>query len=476
MSNDNYYKFIKPVQLEPREPHVAIGRHDTLKAIDWVCVQNPEVVHYDLETSGLNYHDPNQVITNVGLATSEWLVGIDLTEVTFDEAKPLWDWLARQKLGGFNLGFDLAWPFKDRDLGQLQVVSDTALWFKLLATESHYKQSYSLETLVRTVLGWPEKFQQKGWLSQMLQKHQIKKADMWKLALAEPHGYTIYCALDAEASLQAHDVFMDVLEHWGFQGLKNYHDTILIPKVKRNIRQTYHGIPVNRDKLARNIYWVKRRMIMLEAKALNHPDIQPALNVWTERKLRKQHQLTFNMKKEWAKAADKPWEQPDVYRLHIPANPDKLPKWCQDFGGKFYKPVTQFNISGQKSEWPRFNVNSPADMKWLIYEHWLDNKYDVWYRKRDNPKAGGLVTVTRNDKQYQLDLTDSGGLPTGGDILTLFGEIGAIINEYKQLDKLLRDFLMKFELASRSTGRIHPQGKVLGTISGRMSGGAGSDP
>lgn len=474
MSN-NYYKFIIPANLEPRKPTVAVGRDAALDQIRRVIATTPAVVHYDLETTGLCYNDPAQAITNIGLATPDWVCGIDLTEVTFDEQTRLWDWLARQPLGGFNLGFDLAWPWRrddgPGDLSSLNVVSDTALWFKLLATESHELQSHNLETLVRTVLQWPEKFQQKGWLAAALQKHQAKKSDMWKLSLAEPYGYTMYCALDAEASLQAHDVFQATLEHWGFSGLNKYHDTILIPKMIRNIKQTFHGIPINRDKLARNIDWVKRKMISLEAKILNHPEIQPALDVWTNRRLNKQHKLSFSMKKEWAKAEDKPWEKPNIYRLHIPANPDKLPKWCQEFGGKFYKPVTTFGISGQKEEWPRFNVNSTYDMKWLIYEHWLDNKYEVWYRIKGQPKKGGLVTVTRNEKQYTVDLTKTGGLPTGGDILTLFGEIGALMNEYKQLDKLLSDFLSKFELASRRDGRIHPHGKVLGTVTGRMSGG-----
>ena len=74
-------------------------------------------------------------------------------------------------------------------------------------------------------------------------------------------------------------------------------------------------------------------------------------------------------------------------------------------------------------------------------------------------------------KDYTIDLTKTGGLPTGGDILSIFGDLGALINEYKGLQKLLGDFLIKYSDASNRDGSIHPQSKVLGTITGRMSGG-----
>lgn len=478
---NNYYKFITPRQLTPRVPDLAIDPDSAIKAINWVIQQSPDVVHYDLETTGLSFNDTNQIITTIGLAAPDWLVGINLMDVPFDTQQLLWDWLAQQRLGGFNLGFDLSWPFRiatadgraNPNVDDLTVASDTALWFRLLATEAHYKQSFSLETLVATVLGWPEEYQQKAWLKSAFEKHGVSKDQMWKLALLEPQGYTGYCALDAEASLQAHDVFQQTLEQWGFQGLRQYHDQILVPKIKRNIRACCSGIPINRAKLTRNIDWVTRRLLALEGQILAHPGLKPALEDWESAKLNKQHQLNFSMKKEWAKATDEPWKYPDVYRVHpvSPSKVAKLPQWCREFGGKFYKPVTQFSISGKTKEWPRFNLSSPADMKWLIYQHWLGGDYDVWYRNPDKPNWGGLVKVNVGGEQYEVDLTDSGGLPTGGAILTLFGELGNMMNEHKQLSKLLGDFLLKFHLASERTGYIHPQSKILGTITGRMSGG-----
>ena len=479
----HYYKFIIPKSMLPRKPRLAIGRNAAVKAIDWLVGQKTTTVHYDLETTGLQYCDPNQLITNIGLATADWLVGIDLTDVTFEEQKPLWDWLGQQKLGGFNLGFDLAWPWRtptgdgrvNPNLGPLRVASDTALWFRALGTECHFLQKYNLETGVEKILLWPEEYQQKAWLKSALEKHQVKKADMWKLSLAEPTEYTAYCALDAEASLQLDLVFQETIEHWGFQGLRKYHDEVLVPKVKRNIEACCHGIPVDREELARNIEWCQRRMLSLEAKALEHPDLKPYQEEYIQRKLESNHELKYNMKKKWAKASDKPWLEPAKYRIAYVEDEEKrnkLPKWCREFGGKFYEPETQFTISKKSTEWPRFNVGSPGDMKWLIFDRWLNNDYKIWYRKPANPKAGGLVTIIRNGRTYEIALTKAGDLPSGGEVLQIFGEIGTILNEYKSLKKLLGDFLEKFYAASERTGYVHHQAKVLGApATGRMSGG-----
>ena len=49
----------------PRKPRLAIGRNAAVKAIDWLVGQKTTTVHYDLETTGLQYCDPNQLITNI---------------------------------------------------------------------------------------------------------------------------------------------------------------------------------------------------------------------------------------------------------------------------------------------------------------------------------------------------------------------------------------------------------------------------
>lgn len=480
MSEGAYYRFIQPRPTKPRKPKLAVGRLESTKAIDKLATTAPEFVFYDLETTGLDYSNPSEFITNVGLSTPEWCVGIDLTELTFEETIPLWSWLRKQKLGGFNLQFDLAWPWRvetgdgrvDPMVDDISIFSDSSLWFRLLATDRHFGQKFTLEEAIGRVLQWPDADQQKSWLSGKLAQYQIKKDDMYKLSVMEPTEYTKYCALDAEASMQLHFALQQDVERLGFTGLRKYHDNILTNKIKRQIKATCHGIPVDRKLVQRNIDWATRKCMALEARILEHPEVRPHVEQFTADKLAKQHELKATLKKVWAKKDDKPWENPDVWRLeHKPAA--NLPAWCVEFGGKFYRPETKFTIRGQNAEWPRFNVNSPGDMRWLIYDKWLDNKHDVWYKNKDRPAWGGLVSFWRKGRKYTVELTKPGGqVPTGGDVLKPFGEIGALIAEHKKLMKLRGDFLMKFEEASRRTGYVHAQSKILGAnATGRLSGG-----
>lgn len=482
MLRSDYYTFIKPVSVKPRDPEIYTERQSVLAKIDQIIQTIPRVVFFDLETTSLVYADPNQLITTVGLATDDWLVGLGLVELTPEELEPLWNWLARQKLGGFNLSFDLAWPWRtplgdgrvNPNVSDKQIYSDTALWFRLLGTEAHFKQKYDLETAIEKILNWPTQYLQKHWLHKILVEHQLSKSKMYHLSLIDPENYTRYCALDAEASMQLHTAFSATLDFWKFGGLRDYHEQILAPNIKRSIVATCHGIPVDRTILARNIDWVNRRLVSLEAAILGDPLIAEHIQEFEQNKLEKTHKLGWNLRKIWAKASDKPWEDPKTWRLRYEPDPqvrEKLPNWCKEFGGKFFKPETRFTISKSSEEWPRLNVSSRIDMVWLIYDKLLEGKYDVWYRDPNKPKMGGLVNIWYHGKQYSVKLTESGSLPTGGDILNLFGSLGKNLKEYKVMQKLLGDFLKKFYIASKRTGYVHPQSKILGTVTGRNSAG-----
>lgn len=465
----SYYRFIEPQYCTPREPELAIDRDTVLSAINWIVRQEPGLIFYDLETTGLNFHDPNNVITNIGLACADWLIGLNLVDVTHDEQQPLWDWLRRQQLGGFNLGFDLAWPWGP-DVAELDVVSDTLLWFRLLATEGHSGQSHSLESLIENVLQWPAEYLQKEWLQEALATRGLAKDEMWRLALEEPQAYTRYCALDAEASMQGDYVLQETVESCGFEHLRDYFREIIVPAIKRQVRATYNGVPIDRDMLLRNTEWVRREMVKVEAQIYNHPDMQPILAAWTEQQFAKDHRIKVTVKKRWAKESEQPWKYPDKYMI-APCPADKCPAWSREFGGKFYEPKRHVTVSGQnKTGWPRLNFSSQPQMHMLIYEYLLKDKWTKWTRQ-DDPNSG-LVYVDLNDKRYSVDLTKSGGLPIGGDILDLIGPVGKLIQEYKSLETLLGNFLEKYEMASRKTGRIHAQAKILSTVTGRMAGGS----
>jgi hypothetical protein len=108
-------------------------------------------------------------------------------------------------------------------------------------------------------------------------------------------------------------------------------------------------------------------------------------------------------------------------------------------------------------------------MKYLIYDCWLGegNYQKVLY----SSGRGGHLEVTLRGQTYELELTKSMGLPSGGDILKLFGEVGQMISNIKKINKVLGDFLWKYHKASERTGSIHPSLKINGAATGRASGG-----
>jgi DNA polymerase I-like protein with 3'-5' exonuclease and polymerase domains len=83
----------------------------------------------------------------------------------------------------------------------------------------------------------------------------------------------------------------------------------------------------------------------------------------------------------------------------------------------------------------------------------------------------GLISVRLSDKEeIELDMTDSGSLPTDGASLIQMGEVGVLIDKYKELLKV--DTFIDATLAfSSEDGRVHPEFKAPGTLTGRLAGG-----
>lgn len=467
------YVFINKRSLTPRTPKLAVGRSEAKAAIAGITSLSPpsEVVHFDLETVGLVAVDPMRVITNVGIACDDWCAGIDLTHLTPDEAQPLWDWLKQCKLGGFNLHFDIKWPWGS-DISPPMIGCDTAIWFRWLATEQLKSHPHSLEQAIAEILGWPDELFQKSWLKDKLAEHGLKKDDMYKLSLLEPKGYTHYCALDAEASYQLERVLREDTDRHGFTQLWNDFSARVLPhKIYRNVQAEYFGIEIDRDQCFKWIVELQRESLLKEADILDHEMVKPHIEKWRSQKLVDTYTLRVSEKKHFAKKQDEPWLDITAWRF-IKAEEsqlEKLPTWTRQFGGRFYKVEPVLSISGKTKPLPRFNFHSTDDMKWLIYDCWLgEENYEIIYYKDNKP---GHLDVRVDGTTYEIELTASGGLPTGGDILKLFGDVGQKINDIKRIHKVLGDFLWKYYNASARDGRIHPGLKINGAATGRAAGG-----
>ena len=192
-------------------------------------------------------------------------------------------------------------------------------------------------------------------------------------------------------------------------------------------------------------------------------------------KLANEFSLNITEKKTYARKQDKPWLDLEKWR-YSPFPPDKtakIPAWQQEFGGRFYMSETHLSVKGANKPYPRFNFNSVDDMKWLIYEKWIGEgnwKIKSFTPRGETKEIPYAVVVAVGGEDYDLDLTKTKGLPTGGDILKLFGEEGQMIADYKKLLKISGDFLQKFHKASELDGRIHTSLKIYGAATGRGAG------
>lgn len=416
-----------------------------------------------------------RMITNVGLASEDFLVGISLVDLTPAECEPLWTWLKGCKLGGFNLTFDMAWPWGE-DISPDMYHFDTAIAFRYLATEALVSQPHSLEAAIEDLLGWPEEMYQKSWLKEALSSHHLSKDEMWKLSILEPEGYTRYCALDAEASFLLEPYFTDIIQTKGPWDWEEYNGKILPHSIYRIIQAQHTGILVDRDKCMQWIEDIQKKALQLEGELMEDDKIRPYLEEYRQYKIDKAFKLSIKEKRVWAKKSDRPWLDLDTWRFEPFSSEEKRNKasaWQKEYGGRFYKSETVIDVKGKNCPYPRFNFNSTDDMRWLIYDKWIGE--GNWRIKTFTPKGETneipmAVEVDVNGDSYELDLTKSKQTPTGGDILTLFGETGRKINDYKKLRKIAGDFLWKYYRASEIDGRIHPGLKIYGAATGRGAG------
>ncbi len=217
-------------------------------------------------------------------------------------------------------------------------------------------------------------------------------------------------------------------------------------------------------------------LIFLEEKIANHPETKPIIDAWRVRQLSKQYVLKVTEKRIRAAKADIPWQSPELWSLETNLDAkqlEKLPSWLTEHGGYFYRIEPKFDLKGKNKAYPRFNFRSPDEMVKLIYEGLLQGQYEITYTNREGERPKGYVTFKRNGREYEVDLTHPGGAkPSGGDVLKPFGEVGQMIDEYKELQKLSEEFLDKFLLASARTGKIHCGLMISGTNTGRCSGGS----
>jgi DNA polymerase I-like protein with 3'-5' exonuclease and polymerase domains len=284
------------------------------------------------------------------------------------------------------------------------------------------------------ILGWPEPNTED--LYAWLKERKLPKGQMWQ---APPDILGRYCALDTSATYDLYRYFETFYQR--FPDLARYHREEFLTLVELTIQQNIGGLQIDRSKLIRYRTQLALDIDAAATAVLEHPDVKPCVELW-------------NM---W-RAVDWWDRQPPKFNKDGKTVAKRWSNWKDREAV-----VTTTN---------HFNIKSKKHLGWLFY----DNLCSVQVTKQ--PKTGnnkptfwdrGEAEVTYGENKFTVHLTNKGGLPIDKSVLPQFGEVGKLLVKYNDLDKKLS--FVNACLAVSSSGTLHPNFKVPGTVTGRLSGG-----
>lgn len=428
------FALLTPVPYQ--EPRVITTQGDLNLLESMLTTQ--QVVALDIETKGTEAHNPENFVVGFGLATSQGSAYFP---------QDLWPFALRvaaekkTKLIAHNLAFDGA--FALRDGGEwLNWVMCTYATYKHLASEGFINQKWGLKSAQTQLLGWPETNEKDldEWLISNGYVNQAKKpikGEMWR-APSSILGH--YCALDAASTLDLyHRVLFPVVNK--FNGYQKYLPAVL-NLIRCTIEQQLSGFLVDESRLVAYDKQLEHKLETLHQEFLLHEDVAPHVRLWNEM------QLDEIRVKEPAKyKTSKVPKEPSKYRKdgsisknwtnwkekHENAKPEIAKSW-ENWKQRYDKAHSL----------QHFNINSGPQLQWLFY--------------------------TRLGHEVKLH-TDKGLPATDNKAKAFFGEPGKILLKYDKLFKE-RGYVSK-ALVTTKEGLLHPQFKVPGTLTGRLSGTGG---
>ena len=427
-------------------------------------------MHFDFETTGVEAWHPDQRVVLAGFANSRGCCYVDVRGWLRQDWHQLRDWFKVTSCWAFNAAFDGSWCY--RYFGELPNLGGCSLVaFKLLANEGYKGQRHSLAVGER-VINWPDS--NKATLEALLLRHGIVKSNgttpdksrMSELQDLEPVAFGEYCAWDALASYQLTDHLRRECERLQVPVTWQYATEEWPAMILSMIEAQHRGLTLDVPRLTQYQTTLQESLSAAYAAFRNHPKVKAYIDAWEAGKA---EGFTANWLPPRKKVAGKAEYEanPDAFES-VPLTPGKkYPKWQQELGRQPYCYVSSVYPKLKAGEQPVFNLNSDVQLKWLFYgclysaefippkKEWFSGEYKVQL------EGGDEVVVSA---------TKSGAPPVGKDILPALGEVGALLTEYNRIEKLLS--YIKAYLAAQVGGRLHPNFKPHGTITGRQSGGA----
>lgn len=374
-------------------------------------------------------------------------------------------------LAAHNGTFDWAYAFRDYPgaEAELNIAVCTYAWYKHLATEGWLNQRWGLKSAQKQLLGWEEtnEVELDEWLianghhsSTKTSLDSVKEKDDWtwvpeierfakadksQMWQAPPEILGKYCALDSISTLLLYkEILWPAVQK--FPVLQEHLEVYVVELIRQVIRQQLRGFKVGREQLA--AYRDARELHLQELKQAfyQRKDVAPFIQGrWEEMMANvKAAEPEQYLKQRWPKEPKQFRKDGSVSQAYL--NWQRKIEEMQTAGPEVSKNWLKWKekVDALKVE-DAFNLGSGPQLRALLYDH-----------------LGFPVEET----------TDSGEPAVDGNALQGMGDIGKALDGISEVAKELTYVSKALEVSERD-GLIHPQFRVPGTLTGRLSGSGG---
>lgn len=506
---------VEPQYLPARDvPEQFINTYNEYLQWDMGPVFDSNLVALDYETKGNDPTHPDFQPVGVGLAWDTGRVYINLKNWSSDDIVLLHTSL--QELGqtvptvAHNVYFDGGVYYRVMQQ-HLEWAACTYGLYKQLTSEGFPGQRYGLKNIQSEILCWTEtnEVDLDRWL--------IDNGHIRNVSTTEKQGYTWYpewadtegrwvapekgemwrapsailgkyCMLDCEATylLYKHILHPLRMEH---EALDEYHSMEFLHLVKKLIEQRAIGIVMDRDHLLDHQAELEKILQTTERELREYPETKEFIARF-ERKIYKEH---LSKEPPRHKKLPVPPKEPKKYKKNGEIS-KSWKNWTEKILDPKYKRLEirkdwlaweEKRLLIKEGKHPdttlRWNINSGPQRIELLYNwyakgHWREKTPHIPDpRGGKYPKQRGVIELERPDgRVVELEMTDSGALPTGKIALQQLGDVGEILLRYNAAKKEHEYVTTYLELMryDEDTGlwTLHPSWNVPGTLTGRLGG------
>lgn len=485
------YIFLKPVargKYHKRDNYVVLHRNHTSSELEANLRKlRDEVIHFDFETQGLDALSDEQVVS-CSFATSTHLFVCDARDWTDDHWKTVLSALSSNGAMAYTSNFDFRWLYRaSRNLGGdgsevLNAISGCTLTlFRMLANERYIGQTYNLGD-AQDFLSIPSN---KVWLKEALEKHKLKKGDMWRLIEMEEEydNFLKYNMEDADVSYILWQELCSQLQERDMEYIISYHQNEVVLQIAEMIEQWWDGLKIDVDALSKHHTSLRLNMAISEGKFRTHHLSKEYIDMVEDRMMKDHYIPTITKKRVWAKKADNAPLSPQEWHFHPEVKP--IAKWEEEIGGRFCK--YEYSVSSSDKPAPLFNLSSGDQLRDLFFNHLYSYEvYEQGKRRMCNMYIGDRKVSMRLTKAAQhqfrgkkptlpFDEVERNALrylPLSSDTYPILGELGQLLHSYVKSEKEA-GYVKKCLERAEKDGRIHLDFIPNGTMTGRANGAGG---